>query len=77
MFRWRNFACSKECATKYIRDTITYREALKNKKNTMDEAVEPFIKDVSVEKTTATRKKISKRNSTNVSETEIAKKKTE
>lgn len=77
VFRWRNFACSKECATKYIHDTIAYREALKNKKSTMDEAVETFIKDVSVEKTTATRKKISKRNSINVSETEITKKKTE
>ena len=30
-FRWRNFACSKECATKYIGDTIAYRESLKKK----------------------------------------------
>ena len=31
VFRWRNFACSRECATKYINDTIAYRESLKNK----------------------------------------------
>lgn len=26
-FRWRNFACSYECAKKYIEDTIAYRES--------------------------------------------------
>lgn len=31
VFRWRNFACSLECATKYINETIAYRESLKNK----------------------------------------------
>lgn len=30
VFRWRNFACSKECATKYINDTLAYRETLKS-----------------------------------------------
>ena len=29
MFRWRNFACSTECAEKYVSETITYRESLK------------------------------------------------
>lgn len=29
IFRWRNFACSRECATKYINDTIAYRESQK------------------------------------------------
>lgn len=33
VFRWRNFACSRECALKYINDTIAYRESLKNKEN--------------------------------------------
>lgn len=28
IFRWRNFACSRECAAKYINDTISYRESL-------------------------------------------------
>ncbi len=32
-FRWRNFACSKECAEKYIRDTIAYRESLSTDTN--------------------------------------------
>ena len=27
IFRWRNFACSKECAQKYISETIAYRES--------------------------------------------------
>lgn len=31
MFRWRNFACSLECAEKYISDTIAYRESQKQK----------------------------------------------
>ena len=26
VFRWRNFACSRECAGKYISDTTAYRE---------------------------------------------------
>ncbi len=29
-FRWRNFACSIECAKKYIADTIAYRESSNN-----------------------------------------------
>lgn len=29
MFRWRNFACSRECADKYISETIAYRNSLK------------------------------------------------
>ena len=31
VFRWRNFACSRECALKYINDTIAYRESLDKK----------------------------------------------
>ena len=35
VFRWRNFACSRECAAKYIKETTEYRESLRNtKKNT-------------------------------------------
>ena len=26
VFRWRNFACSRECAGKYISDTTAYRD---------------------------------------------------
>lgn len=32
MFRWRNFACSRECAEKYISETIAYRNSLKQDK---------------------------------------------
>lgn len=28
IFRWRNFACSRECAEKYISETIAYRNSL-------------------------------------------------
>lgn len=29
IFRWRNFACSRECAEKYITETIAYRNSSK------------------------------------------------
>lgn len=32
IFRWRNFACSRECAEKYISETIAYRNSLKEDK---------------------------------------------
>lgn len=38
VFRWRNFACSRECAYKYINDTIAYRESL-DKKDTVENKV--------------------------------------
>lgn len=69
IFRWRNFACSRECATKYINDTIAYREAVKNKESKTVKVVETVIKDVSIEKLTTTRKKASKKNSTDVIKT--------
>ncbi len=33
IFRWRNFACSRECAAKYINDTVAYRESIKDANN--------------------------------------------
>lgn len=33
IFRWRNFACSRECAEKYISETIAYRNSLKQSRN--------------------------------------------
>ena len=73
VFRWRNFACSRECATKYINDTIAYRESLKIKddvKGVVDVKSVDTTSDenISVEKTTTTRKKSSKRNLVNVVE---------
>lgn len=76
VFRWRNFACSKECATKYINDTIAYRESLKNKEEKVTENVEVVIEDVSIGLPTATRKKISKK-STDIVEDKIENKETE
>lgn len=29
IFRWRNFACSRKCAEKYISETIAYRNSSK------------------------------------------------
>lgn len=71
VFRWRNFACSRECATKYINDTIAYRESLKNKDDNKDVVDMGNVgvasnDNISVEKTTTTRKKPNKRNSVNI-----------
>lgn len=64
VFRWRNFACSKECATKYINDTITYRKSMKRKDNKMAERVketENVNNDISVGNVTSTRKRTNKK----------------
>lgn len=67
VFRWRNFACSRECATKYINDTIAYRESLKNKEaGTVENKVEIIAEEVSTEKAVVTRKKTNKKYSTEI-----------
>lgn len=74
VFRWRNFACSIECAQKYIADTLEYRTASKNK------VVEPIVAGVveeKVEQTVTTKKKSKKKTSTGVVETEIENNETE
>lgn len=76
VFRWRNFACSRECATKYIYDTIAYRESLKNKDNEVSEKVEVVSEEISVKEPITTRKKNIKKIST-VVEDEIENKETE
>ena len=73
-FRWRNFACSIECAQKYIADTLAYRAASKNK------AEEPVVVDVvekNVEQTITTKKKTKKKPLTEVVEAEIENNETE
>jgi hypothetical protein len=40
MFRWRNFACSRDCAEKYISETIAYRNSLKEDKNNGNSIIE-------------------------------------
>lgn len=69
IFRWRNFACSIECAKKYINDTNVYRESLKNKENKIIEKG-TVNKEVSTEKTNAIKKKISKRTFIDIAENE-------
>ena len=74
VFRWRNFACSRECATKYINDTIGYRESLKNKETETVKEVEHIVsatENVSVAKSTTTRKKTTKKTSTDIIENTV------
>lgn len=41
-FRWRNFACSLECANKYVAEAIAYR----NKKDEVKEEIQPIIEEI-------------------------------
>lgn len=82
VFRWRNFACSRECATKYINETIAYRESLKNKNvsDKNEEIVnEPIIENniENITTTITTKKKSTKKNLTTVVENEIKNNETE
>lgn len=77
VFRWRNFACSRECATKYITDTIAYREFLKNKEEETDSNEETMIKQASNKKFTTTRKKTNKKITTETIANELENKETE
>ncbi len=64
VFRWRSFACSKECATKYLNDTIAYRESLKNKQPE-NEKVESQADDTeALKKGTTPQRKYNKKNTT-------------
>lgn len=58
IFRWRNFACSRECAAKYINDTIAYRESQKRQviKSETIETIEINSKP-STEKSTSLKRK--------------------
>lgn len=71
VFRWRNFACSRECATKYIDDTIAYRETLKNKDNEVSEKVDVVTEEISVKEPITTRKKTTKKTSTDIIENAV------
>jgi len=64
IFRWRSFACSRKCATKYLNDTIAYRESLKNKKHE-NKKVEDQADGIEVlKKETTAQRKYSKKNIT-------------
>ena len=60
IFRWRNFACSIECAQKYINDTIAYRKSLEKQNNLVTETSEKYS-DTTIEN--SERKPVTKRKS--------------
>lgn len=43
MFRWRNFACSRECAEKYISETIAYRNSIKEDKQSHNSVIDNAV----------------------------------
>lgn len=64
MFRWRNFACSRECAEKYISETIAYRNSLK--KDSDNDTVEYISKvENTVDSNSTTKRKNNNKKSTN------------
>ncbi len=71
MFRWRNFACSRECAEKYIAETIAYRNSLKeDKNNSVIDNVNTVENDITTvdrqdEKSNTTKRKYNRKKSTN------------
>lgn len=68
MFRWRNFACSRECAEKYISETIAYRNALKQSRN-IDSVESVSETGNTVENNNATKKRNYRKKSANNAET--------
>ena len=79
VFRWRNFACSIECAEKYINDALDYRESLKKNpvvSNVETEAAKTNKTDI-VEQGVTTKKKSKKKPSTEIVETKIENNETE
>lgn len=71
IFRWRNFACSRECAEKYIAETITYRNSSKedNSNSVVENAVTVESNIVTVdskmEQNNITKRKYNRKKSTN------------
>jgi hypothetical protein len=72
-FKWRNFACSRECAEKYISETIAYRNSSKEYNNVIDNVVTVessiVIIESNEEQNNTTKRKYNKRKSTNDVET--------
>ena len=75
MFRWRNFACSRECAEKYIAETIAYRNS--SKEDNSSSVVENVVTvesnivtvDSKVEQNNTTKRKYNRKKSANNVET--------
>lgn len=69
VFRWRNFACSRECAAKYIADTTAYRESLqaaRNKGLKPSSATKDITDSIPNVKTATARKKTNKKTSEDI-----------
>lgn len=60
VFRWRNFACSKGCAKKYIQETTEYRESLRSKREAQKQE-KTVIENPPKEKASVERKRTSKK----------------
>lgn len=73
MFRWRNFACSRVCAEKYIAETISYRNSSKEGKNNSNSVADDTVTvesnivtvDSQDEKSSMTKRKYNRQKSTN------------
>lgn len=66
MFRWRNFACSRECAEKYITETIAYRNSSKEVKTNNDSVIDNVATvESQKEKSNTTKRKYNKKKSAN------------
>lgn len=72
MFRWRNFACSRECAEKYISETIAYRNSSKEGKNNSNSVVDDVTVESNIvtvdsqeEKSNTAKRKYNRKKSTN------------
>lgn len=74
MFRWRNFACSRECAEKYIAETIAYRNSSKEDNNSSNSVADDTVTvennivttvDSQEEKSSTTKRKYNRKKSTN------------
>lgn len=72
IFRWRNFACSRECAEKYISETITYRNSSKEGKNNSNSVVDDVTVESNIvtvdsqeEKNNTAKRKYNRKKSTN------------
>lgn len=65
-FRWRNFACSRECATKYMDETIKYRESLKHKENKTVQMPEVVNGNDLIDSPATAKKKQNKKNITDI-----------
>lgn len=77
MFRWRNFACSRECAEKYIAETIAYRNSLKKDKDNSASIIDGVVTvennivtaDIQEDKSNTAKRKYNRKKSTNDVET--------